>query len=85
MARDGGCLGALLFSYLTGCGCRKLFLITLAVGLIFAVLITFSLNFFSFILFKLSRMGVSGEYSAVDELVSTWLRGQASLGGSSTF
>ena len=44
----GACTGALFFSYLTDrYGRRRLFLITLAIYLIFTVLTAFSWNFFS--------------------------------------
>lgn len=71
----GACTGALFFSYLTDrFGRRRLFLVTLAVYLIFSVLTAFSWDFFSFALFRfLAGMGIGGEYSAIysaiDELI----------------
>jgi MFS family permease len=63
----GACTGALFFSYLTDrYGRKKLFLITLAVYLIFSVLTAFSWNFASFVVFRfLAGMGIGGEYSAI--------------------
>src|ERR671932_180168 len=49
----GACTGALFFSYLTDrFGRKKLFLITLAVYLVFSVLTAFSWNFWSFAVFR---------------------------------
>ena len=87
----GACTGALFFSYLTDrFGRRRLFLVTLAVYLIFSVLTAFSWDFFSFVLFRfLAGMGIGGEYSAIysaiDELIPARVRGQLALFGSGTY
>jgi MFS family permease len=81
----GACSGALLFSYLSDrYGRKKLFLITLAIYLVFTVATAFSFNFLSFALFRFfTGAGIGGEYaavySAIDELVPAWVRGTASL------
>ena len=87
----GACLGALFFSYLTDrYGRKKLFMITLAIYLIFTVATAFSWNFWSFALFRfLAGTGIGGEYSAiysaVDELVPARLRGQVALAISGSY
>ena len=87
----GACTGALFFSYLTDrYGRRRLFLITLAVYLIFTILTAFSWNFFSLALFRfLTGTGIGGEYaaiySAIDELIPARLRGQLALFVSGTY
>ena len=87
----GACTGALFFSYLTDrFGRKKLFLVTLAVYLIFSVFTAFSWNFFSFVVFRfLAGMGIGGEYSAIysaiDEMIPARVRGQLALFVSSTY
>ncbi len=87
----GACTGALFFSYLTDrFGRKKLFLITLAVYLIFSVLTAFSWNFASFVVFRfLAGAGIGGEYSAIysaiDEMIPARLRGQLALFVSGTY
>lgn len=87
----GACTGALFFSYLTDrYGRRRLFLVTLAVYLIFSVLTAFSWSFFSFALFRfLAGMGIGGEYSAIysaiDEMIPARVRGQLALFVSGTY
>src|SRR5918998_1174880 len=87
----GACTGALFFSYLTDrYGRKRLFLITLAVYLIFSVLTAFSWNFASFVVFRfLAGAGIgggdSGGYSAIDELIPARVRGQLALFVSSTY
>jgi MFS family permease len=87
----GACLGALFFSYLTDrYGRKKLFLITIAVYLVFTVLTAFSWNFWSFVIFRfLTGAGIGGEYSAiysaVDELIPARLRGQIALAISGSY
>jgi MFS family permease len=63
----GACAGALYFSYLTDrFGRKKLFMITLAIYLVFTVLTAFSWNFWSFVIFRFfTGGGIGGEYSAV--------------------
>jgi MFS family permease len=87
----GACTGALFFSYLTDrFGRKKLFLITLAVYLIFSFLTAFSWNFWSFVVFRfLAGTGIGGEYSAiysaVDELIPARYRGQVALAISGSY
>lgn len=87
----GACLGALFFSYLTDrFGRKKLFLITLAVYLLFTVLTAFSWSFASYAAFRfLTGTGIGGEYSAIysaiDELMPARLRGQLALFVSGTY
>ena len=87
----GACTGALFFSYLTDrFGRKRLFLITLAVYLIFSVLTAFSWNFYSFVVFRfLAGMGIGGEYSAIysaiDEMIPARVRGQLALFVSGTY
>jgi MFS family permease len=87
----GACTGALFFSYLTDrFGRKKLFLITLAVYLIFSFLTAFSWNFWSFVVFRfIAGTGIGGEYSAiysaVDELIPARFRGQVALAISGSY
>lgn len=87
----GACTGALFFSYLTDrFGRRKLFLVTLAVYLVFSVLTAFSWDYFSFVVFRfLAGMGIGGEYSAIysaiDEMIPARVRGQLALFVSGTY
>jgi MFS family permease len=87
----GACTGALFFSYLTDrFGRKKLFLITLAVYLIFSFLTAFSWDFWSFVVFRfLAGTGIGGEYSAiysaVDELIPARFRGQVALAISGSY
>lgn len=87
----GACTGALFFSYLTDrFGRKKLFLITLAVYLIFSFLTAFSWNFWSFVVFRfMAGTGIGGEYSAiysaVDELIPARFRGQVALAISGSY
>ena len=87
----GACTGALFFSYLTDrFGRKKLFLITLAVYLIFSFLTAFSWSFWSFVVFRfLAGTGIGGEYSAiysaVDELIPARFRGQVALAISGSY
>ena len=87
----GACTGALFFSYLTDrFGRKKLFLITLAVYLVFSFLTAFSWNFWSFVVFRfVAGTGIGGEYSAiysaVDELIPARLRGQVALAISGSY
>ena len=87
----GACTGALFFSYLTDrFGRKKLFLITLAVYLVFSFLTAFSWNFWSFVVFRfLAGTGIGGEYSAiysaVDELIPARFRGQVALAISGSY
>ena len=87
----GACTGSLFFSYLTDrYGRKRLFLITLAVYLIFTFLTAFSWNFWSFAVFRfLAGTGIGGEYSAiysaVDELIPARFRGQVALAISGSY
>ena len=87
----GACTGALFFSYLTDrYGRKRLFLITLAVYLIFTFLTAFSWDFWSFAAFRfLAGTGIGGEYSAiysaVDELIPARFRGQVALAISGSY
>src|ERR671917_1394219 len=87
----GACTGALFFSYLTDrFGRKKLFLITLAVYLLFSFLTGFSWNFWSFAFFRfMAGTGIGGEYSAiysaVDELIPARFRGQVALAISGSY
>src|SRR5215210_6974606 len=87
----GACTGALFFSYLTDrFGRKRLFLITLAVYLIFSLLTAFSWDFWSFVVFRfLAGTGIGGEYSAiysaVDELIPARFRGQVALAISGSY
>jgi MFS family permease len=87
----GACTGALFFSYLTDrFGRKRLFLITLAVYLIFSFLTAFSWSFWSFVVFRfIAGTGIGGEYSAiysaVDELIPARFRGQVALAISGSY
>ncbi len=87
----GACTGSIFFSYLTDrFGRKKLFLITLAVYLIFSFLTAFSWNFWSFAVFRfMAGTGIGGEYSAiysaVDELIPARFRGQVALAISGSY
>src|SRR5215212_4522207 len=87
----GACTGSLFFSYLTDrYGRKKLFLITLAVYLIFTFLTAFSSDFWSFVFFRFfAGTGIGGEYSAiysaVDELIPARFRGQVALAISGSY
>src|SRR5215204_1413596 len=87
----GACTGALFFSYLTDrFGRKRLFLITLAVYLVFSFLTAFSWNFWTFVVFRfLAGTGIGGEYSAiysaVDELIPARYRGQVALAISGSY
>ena len=87
----GACTGALFFSYLTDrFGRKRMFLITLAVYLIFSFLTAFSWDFWSFVVFRfLAGTGIGGEYSAiysaVDELIPARFRGQVALAISGSY
>jgi MFS family permease len=77
--------GALLFGYLTDkLGRKKLFMVTLAVYLVFTVASGLSWNFWSFAIFRvLAGAGIGGEYaainSAIDELIPARVRGRVDL------
>jgi MFS family permease len=87
----GACIGSIIFSYLTDrFGRKRLFLITLAVYLVFSFLTAFSWNFWSFAFFRfMAGMGIGGEYSAiysaVDELIPARFRGQVALAISGSY
>jgi MFS family permease len=87
----GACTGSLFFSYLTDrYGRKRLFLITLAVYLIFTFLTAFSWDFWSFVFFRFfAGTGIGGEYSAiysaVDELIPARFRGQVALAISGSY
>ncbi|HJQ29610.1 MAG TPA: MFS transporter [Rubrobacter sp.] len=87
----GACTGSICFSYLTDrFGRKRLFLITLAVYLVFSFLTAFSWNYWSFIVFRfLAGTGIGGEYSAiysaVDELIPARYRGQVALAISGSY
>ncbi len=87
----GACTGALFFSYLTDrYGRKKLFLITLAVYLIFTVLTAFSWSFWSFAIFRFfTGAGLGGEYSAIysaiDEMIPARIRGRVALAISGSY
>ncbi len=87
----GACTGSIFFSYLTDrFGRKRLFLITLAVYLIFSFLTAFSWSFWSFAVFRfLAGTGIGGEYSAiysaVDELIPARYRGQVALAISGSY
>jgi MFS family permease len=79
----GAVCGALLFGYLTDrLGRKKLFLVTIAVYLVFTVATAFAWNFWSFAVFRvLAGAGIGGEYSAInsaiDELMPAQVRGRS--------
>jgi MFS family permease len=77
--------GALLFGYLTDkLGRKKLFMVTLAVYLVFTIASGLAWNFWSFAIFRvLAGSGIGGEYaainSAIDELIPARVRGRVDL------
>jgi MFS family permease len=77
--------GALVFGYFTDrLGRKKLFMVTLAVYLVFTVASAFAWNFWSFAIFRvLAGAGIGGEYSAInsaiDELIPARVRGRVDL------
>ncbi|MFL5955479.1 MAG: MFS transporter [Gaiellaceae bacterium] len=77
--------GALVFGYLTDrLGRKKLFMVTLAVYLVFTVASALAWNFWSFAIFRiLAGSGIGGEYSAInsaiDELIPARVRGRVDL------
>jgi MFS family permease len=81
----GAVAGALIFGYLTDrLGRKRLFMVTLAVYLVFTVCSGLAWNFESFALFRvLAGMGIGGEYaainSAIDELIPARVRGRVDL------
>lgn len=87
----GACAGSIFFSYLTDrFGRKNLFMITLAVYLVFSFLTAFSPNFLFFAVCRfLAGTGIGGEYSAiysaVDELIPARFRGQVALAISGSY
>jgi MFS family permease len=81
----GAVAGALGFGYLTDrLGRKKLFMVTLAVYLVFTVASALAWNFWSFAIFRiLAGSGIGGEYSAInsaiDELIPARVRGRVDL------
>jgi MFS family permease len=81
----GAVVGALVFGYLTDrLGRKKLFMVTLAVYLVFTVASALAWNFWSFAIFRiLAGSGIGGEYSAInsaiDELIPARVRGRVDL------
>lgn len=81
----GAVCGALLFGYLTDrLGRKKLFMVTLAVYLVFTVASALAWNFWSFAIFRaLAGSGIGGEYaainSAIDELIPARVRGRVDI------
>ncbi len=81
----GAVTGSLIFGYLTDrFGRKRLFMITLGVYVLAAVLTAFSWSFASFALFRfITGMGIGGEYaainSAIDELIPARVRGWVDL------
>ena len=81
----GAIAGALFFGYLTDrLGRKKLFMVTLAVYLVFTVCTAFAWSFYSFAIFRiLAGAGIGGEYaainSAIDELIPARVRGRVAL------
>jgi MFS family permease len=77
--------GALGFGYLTDrLGRKKLFMVTLAVYLVFTVASALAWNFWSFAIFRvLAGSGIGGEYaainSAIDELIPARVRGRVDI------
>jgi MFS family permease len=77
--------GALVFGYLTDrIGRKSLFMVTLAVYLVFTIASGLSWNFWSFATFRvLAGAGIGGEYaainSAIDELIPARVRGRVDL------
>jgi MFS family permease len=81
----GAVCGALLFGYLTDrLGRKRLFLVTLAVYLVFTVASALAWGFWSLAIFRfLAGSGIGGEYSAVnsavDELIPARVRGRVDI------
>jgi MFS family permease len=81
----GAVTGALVFGYLTDrFGRKRLFMVTLAIYLVFTVASGLSWNFWSFAAFRvLAGAGIGGEYaainSAIDELIPARVRGRVDL------
>jgi MFS family permease len=81
----GAVAGALFFGYLTDrLGRKKLFMVTLAVYLVFTVASALAWNFWSFAIFRiLAGSGIGGEYaainSAIDELIPARVRGRVDI------
>jgi MFS family permease len=81
----GAVAGAIGFGYLTDrLGRKKLFMVTLAVYLVFTVASALAWNFWSFAIFRiLAGAGIGGEYSAInsaiDELIPARVRGRVDL------
>jgi MFS family permease len=77
--------GALVFGYLTDrLGRKKLFMLTLAVYLVFTIATAFAWNYWSFVAFRvLAGSGIGGEYaainSAIDELIPARVRGRVDI------
>jgi MFS family permease len=81
----GAVCGALIFGYLTDrLGRKKLFLLTLAIYLVFTVASALAWDYWSFAAFRvLAGAGIGGEYaainSAIDELIPARVRGRVDL------
>ena len=81
----GAVAGALFFGYLTDrLGRKKLFMVTLAVYLVFTVASGLAWNYWSFAVFRiLAGSGIGGEYaainSAIDELIPARVRGRVDI------
>jgi MFS family permease len=81
----GAVTGALVFGYLTDrWGRKRLFMVTLAVYLVFTVASGLAWNFWSFAAFRvLAGAGIGGEYaainSAIDELIPARVRGRVDI------
>jgi MFS family permease len=77
--------GALVFGYLTDqLGRKRLFLVTLGLYLVSALLTAVAWDFVSFVLFRvMTGMAIGGEYSAInsaiDEFIPARIRGQVDL------
>jgi MFS family permease len=87
----GQVIGALFFGFATDrIGRKKLFYATLLIYLSGTGLTAFSVNFFTYALFRfIAGMGIGGEYSAInsaiDELIPARVRGQVDLVINSTY
>jgi MFS family permease len=81
----GAVAGALTFGYLTDrFGRKRLFMVTLAIYLVFTVATALAWNFWSFAIFRvLAGSGIGGEYaainSAIDELIPARVRGRVDI------
>jgi MFS family permease len=81
----GAVVGALLFGYLTDrIGRKKLFMVTLAIYLVFTVASALAWGYWSFVAFRvLAGAGIGGEYSAInsaiDELIPSRVRGRVDI------